>query len=101
MAGNLLGTVLFLLGCLLILVNGLAVVKTIQNRRRGAHKHVSAIPLIPQLLMIFASLSFNTAARPWLPIGLPLVLAAADPGLWRLLKIILKAARSRPGESRE
>lgn len=98
MAGNLLGLGLFLIGCVLILVNGAAVYKTLQNRRRGIERFVSGVFLMPQLLMIGAALGFNHAGPPpWLPAWLPLAVAALDPGLWRLLHMAAKVARDKPG----
>jgi hypothetical protein len=101
MAANLFGLVLFVIGCVLIVVNTLAVHKTHQNRRRGIDKHVSGIAFIPQLLMIFAALSFHAAKQPWLPTWLPLAIGVADPGLLRLLYLTLKAVRDRPRKKPE
>lgn len=98
MAGNLIGLVLFLIGCVLILVNGVAVYKTVQNRRRGIERFVSGVFLMPQLLMIGAALGFNHAGPlPWLPAWLPLVIGALDPGQWRLLHMAAKVASDKPG----
>lgn len=101
MAANLLGLVMFGFGCVLVAVNTLAVYKTYDNDRRGVDKYISGIALIPQLLMIVAALSLNAAKQAWLPIGLPLAIGAADPGLLRLLYLTFKAVRERPGKRRE
>ncbi|HLW74779.1 MAG TPA: hypothetical protein VKT74_06890 [Gammaproteobacteria bacterium] len=101
MAHNVLGLVLSLFGCVLILVNTTAVVSTIRSHRSSMPRHYSGISFIPQLLTIFAALSFNAAPHPWLPAWLPLVIGACDPGLWRLLYLTLGVIRDRPKKKPE
>ena len=101
MAGNPIGVVLFLFGCMLILVNAAAVVRTILSRRSPNPRYFSAINFIPQLSMIFAALSFNAAPDAWLPAWLPLVIGACDPSLWRLAHLTLKVIHDRPKRNRE
>jgi hypothetical protein len=100
MAHNLLGLVLFLFGCVFILVNATAVVRTIQSRRSPNQRYFSGITFIPQLFMIFAALSFNAALGAWMPAWLPLLAGGCDPGLWRLLYLTLGVIRDRPKRKR-
>lgn len=101
MASNLLGLVLFLTGCLFILANYAVAFKKLENRRRGIHKHISSIALLPQVMMLLSALSFNAAPRPWLDIWIPLYVSASDPSLWMLLFQTFKVVRNRPGKHRE
>ena len=98
MGSNLIGLLLFLTGCLFILVNGMAAFKNLQNRRRGIHKHISSIALLPQAAMLLSALSFNAAPRPWFDVWIPLCVGARDPALWMLVFLIFKTVWNRSGK---
>jgi len=97
---NLAGLLLFVLECLLVLVNWMAAIQNARNRRRGIGRHVSGIALVPQVLMLLAAVSLNAARTPWLPVWLPFVVGALDITLLRMLlvlpRVILKSS-SRHG----
>jgi|GEM_PF-4653111 len=96
MVANLCGLVLLLIGCLLILANGMAAFKNLRNRRRGLDKHLSYITVVPQLVMALSALCLHAAAGPWFPFWLPFLVSASDPSLWVMLYHTVLLVLDRP-----
>jgi hypothetical protein len=101
MIANLCGSILFALGCVLILVNGVVAYRNLQNRRQGIERHVSSIVLIPQFLMVLSAVSFHTSVAPWIAGWILLLVALSDPILWIMAfqTIVVIAKRPRRNQN--
>jgi 4-amino-4-deoxy-L-arabinose transferase-like glycosyltransferase len=96
MALNLLASMLFMLGCVLIAANWAVLAKNVENRRKGIERHSSSITLVPQVGMLLSGLFFHASRQPWLEWWIPLCAGVPDPGIWRLVLLTFSMLRERP-----
>ena len=96
MFANLSVTLLFFIGCVLVVANFVVWYENDQNRRRGIDRHISYIALMPQFVMGLSAICFHAAHNPWFAVWVPFYVALSDFALWVLLFQTIRVILDRP-----
>ena len=82
---------------LVVVLNYVWAITSVQNRRRGIKRHVSTVPILVLLFCGIASLLSKNRALPYPPPLLFAALILLDPGLWVLVAVPFAMIRRRLG----
>jgi hypothetical protein len=85
---NVVSSVFFALGCLVLAGNYWAVYVSGRNRRLGIDKHMSTIPVVTQILAVLGGMASGPAGQPWIPGWAFLLMAVVDPFLWQTVIVL-------------
>lgn len=96
MIANLSGTLLFFVGCVLIMANFAVWYQNVRNQQRGVDQHISYITLMPQFVMVLSAICFHAAHNPWFAVWVPFCVALVDFALWVLLFQTIRVILDRP-----
>lgn len=79
-----LSALVLLLGALFAALNWGCVIASYRLYRQGEKRHVSTIPLVPQLCVVVAAVLLSRTASPLLPSWSFWVVALAEPSLFQM-----------------